>query len=148
MGHFQNKEGTNAGGGLLPLCFIFYFLHSSKLLHMETWKSHKGRRLRRPQMHGEYLLCCTVRTWPQAEGNRRSSLEPMRGIKHIYKCVCTNIDCRRLGVGMLDHVGKSYLAGNLIKVPMFANLKFKKEDCLALKGVFKLFFGRNVYFPL
>lgn len=27
MGHFQNKEGTNAGGVLLPLCFIFYFLH-------------------------------------------------------------------------------------------------------------------------
>lgn len=75
MGHFQNKEGTNAGGVLLPLCFIFYFLHLNKLLHMGTWKSHKGHRLRRPQMHGEYLLCCKVRTRFQAEGNKRSSVE-------------------------------------------------------------------------
>lgn len=42
MGHFQNKEGTNAGGVLLPLCFIFYFLHLNKLLHMETWKVTKA----------------------------------------------------------------------------------------------------------
>lgn len=42
MGHFQNKEGTNAAGVLLPLCFIFYFLHLNKLLHMETWKVTKA----------------------------------------------------------------------------------------------------------
>lgn len=104
----QRRNQRWGGGVLLPLCFIFYFLHLNKLLHMETWKSHKGRRLRRPQMHGEHLLCCKVlHTRLQAGGNRRSPLEPVRGIKHIYKCVCTDIDCRRLGVGMSDHVGWS-----------------------------------------
>lgn len=106
MGHFQNKEGTNAGGVLLPLCFIFYFLHLNKLLHMGTWKSHKGHRLRRPQMHGEYLLLQSenaISGW----GEQTQLSGTVRGSKHIYRCVCTNIDCRRLGVRMLDHVGWS-----------------------------------------
>lgn len=102
LGHFQNKEGTIVMGG--------YFCLSSSNFTSFIWAEHvasyrnikksqrNNRRQRLPQML-ENISCVCTRL--QAGGIRCSSLEPVRGFKHIYICVCTNIpDCRVHGVGM------------------------------------------------
>lgn len=93
------KQRRNEHGGRGYLClstsYCTSFIQAELVAsHGDIKKSQRNnRRQKLPQMkeNVQYPVLQSVCTWPQAEGTRRSGLEPVRGFKHIYKKVYVQI---------------------------------------------------------
>lgn len=105
IGHFQNKEGTNAGGDasasllhilLPPFEQVASYGNMKKSQRPQTEAATNVWRISPVLWERDFRLRGTdAAHWNQWEES------------NIFTSVCTNIDCRRLSVGMLDHVGWS-----------------------------------------